>query len=59
MADEQVGQVEILPQLNEQVQHLRLDRHVQRSDRFVADQEIGPHRQRAGDAHPRPLPPEN
>ena len=35
VADEQIGQVELVLQVHHQVQHLRLDRHVQRRDRFV------------------------
>ena len=50
VADEQIGEVERLAQLHEQVEDLRLDRDVERGDRLVADQEIGLHRQRAGDA---------
>ena len=42
-------------QLHEQVQHLRLDRHVERRHRLVADQELGLHRERAGDADARAL----
>ena len=34
----------------EQVQDLRLDRDVERADRFVADDEVGVERERAGDA---------
>ena len=50
VADEQVGEVELPAQLHEQVEHLRLDRDVERGDRLVADQELGLHRERAGDA---------
>ena len=46
---------EFFAQPHEKIQHLRLDRHVERGDRFVADQEIGLHRQRAGDADARAL----
>ncbi len=50
VADEQVGQAELLLQVLQQVHDLRLDRHVQRRDRLVADDELGVQRQRAGDA---------
>ena len=48
--DEKVGEVELRAQVHEQVQDLRLDRHVERRDGFVADQHVGLHRERAGDA---------
>ena len=48
--DEDVGQAELLLQVFEQVDHLRLDRHVERGHRLVADDELGAHRQRARDA---------
>ena len=44
-----------LLQIHEEIQHLRLDRHVERGDRFVADQELGLHRERARDADARSL----
>ncbi|MNT20006.1 hypothetical protein D3C72_1552980 [compost metagenome] len=56
MADEQVGQVQLFPQAHEQVQHLGLDRHVQRRHRLVAHQELGLDRQRPGNADARALP---
>ena len=56
VADEQVGQSEALTQVEEQVQHLRLDRDVERGHRFVADQEGRLHRQSARNADARPLP---
>src|SRR3546814_18007362 len=43
-------------QVLQEVQHLRLDRHVERGDRLVADQELGPKRERAGDADALALP---
>ena len=48
--DEQVGQAEPLLQVLQQVDDLRLDRHVERRDRLVADDELGLDGQRAGDA---------
>ena len=40
VADEQIGQAELLAQVHEQVQHLGLDRHVERGDGLVADEEL-------------------
>ena len=51
VADEQVRQVQLAAQPLEQVQHLRLDRHVQRRHRLVADDDGGLERQRARDAN--------
>ena len=48
--DEDVGQVELALQALEQVEDLRLDRDVERRDRLVADDQLGPQRERAGDA---------
>ena len=48
--DEQVGQAEPLLQIEQQVHHLRLHRHVERRDRLVADDERRFERQRAGHA---------
>ena len=45
-----IGELEVAAQLHEQVEHLRLDRDVERRDRFVADQELRLHRERARDA---------
>ncbi len=42
-------------EIDEQVEHLRLDRHVERGHRFVADEELGLHRERARDADSRAL----
>jgi hypothetical protein len=50
VGDEQVGQVELVLQPLHQVEHLRLDRDVERGDRFVGDDEVGLARQGAGDA---------
>ena len=48
MGDEQVGQPEALLQIGEQVEDLRLDRHVERGDRLVADDQ-----RRVDDQRPR------
>ena len=41
VGDEQVGQAELLLEVVEQVQHLALDRHVERRHGLVADDESG------------------
>ena len=48
--DEQVRQMQPLLQLHQHVDHLRLDRHVERRHRLVADHQAGLERQRARDA---------
>ena len=50
VGDEQVGQAELALQVVEQVQDLALDRHVERRDGLVADDEVGVDRERPGDA---------
>ena len=55
VGDEDVGQVELLLQVGEQVDHLRLDRDVERRDGLVGDHELGPERQRARDPDALPL----
>ena len=54
--DEEVGQAEVVLQPHQQVQHLRLDRDVERRDRLVGDDELGLHRERPGDADALALP---
>ena len=49
VGDEQIGEAEFLLQVQQQVQHLRLDRLVQRGNRFVEDHDARLERQRAGD----------
>ena len=49
VGDEQVGQAELLLEVLQQVDHLRLDRHVERRDRLVADDDLRAQRERAGD----------
>ncbi len=48
--DEQIGEAELVLQVLEQVEDLRLHRYVERRDRLVADQQVGIERQRPGDA---------
>jgi hypothetical protein len=38
--DEDVGQAQLILQILQQIQHLRLHRHVQRRNGFVADQDF-------------------
>ena len=54
--DEQVGEAELLLQVLEQVDHLRLDRHVERRDRLVAHDQLRLDRERARDADALALP---
>ncbi|KPZ30016.1 hypothetical protein AN901_204522 [Pseudomonas syringae pv. theae] len=51
VADEQIGQAQLIAQVHEQVENLRLNRHVQRCHRLVTDQQFRLHRQRTGDAN--------
>ena len=48
MTDEQAGQIELVAQLHENVEDLRLNGNVQRSDGFVAYQYAGRHGQSPG-----------
>jgi hypothetical protein len=50
VGDEQVREPELALELLEQVDDLRLDRHVECADRLVGDDEVRPERERAGDA---------
>ena len=56
VGDEQVGQVKVSLQVLEQVQHLCLDRYVERGNRLVADDQLGVQGQGAGDADALALP---
>ena len=49
------GDAELALQVLEQVDHLRLDGHVERRHRLVGDHQLGLQRQRAGDADALPL----
>ena len=55
VGDEQDGQIHLLLEAVEQVDHLGLDGHVQRADGLVGNDEGGVHHQRPGDAHPLAL----
>ena len=59
VGDEQEGDVELALQVLEQVDHLRLDRHVERGDGLVGHQQLRVQRERPGDADALALPPEN
>ena len=50
VGDEDVGQAQLVLQLFHQVDHLRLDRHVQGRDRLVADEDLRVQRDASGDA---------
>src|SRR6187200_809349 len=50
MRDEEVGQSELALQILQQVDDLGLDRHVERRDGFVADEEARSQRERTRDA---------
>ena len=47
--DEEVGEPELLLQVGQQVQHLGLDRDVERRDRLVGDEQLRRQHQGAGD----------
>ena len=55
VCDEHVAQPQIVLQLVEQVDHLRLDRDVQRRHRLVEQDQLRVHRQRARDPDPLAL----
>ena len=55
VADEQIRQLKLIAQIHEQIQHLRLDRHVERGHCLVAHQKLGLHRQCARDSDARAL----
>ena len=50
MRDEEIAQAELLLQVQQQIDDLGLHRNVERRDRFVADDEFRPQRERAGNA---------
>ncbi|MDW8444301.1 MAG: hypothetical protein RML45_08335 [Acetobacteraceae bacterium] len=55
MADEDDCQGKLPAQSQEEVHDLCLDGHVERCDRFVADEDVRPHGERPGDGDPLPL----
>ena len=56
VADEQVGQAQIVLQVAHQVEDLGLDRYVERRGRLVAQDQVGPARQCPGDGDALALP---
>ncbi len=56
MGDEQIGQPELVLQVLEQVDDLALDRHVERGDGLVADDQLRIDAERARDADALALP---
>ena len=56
MADQQVGDAGLVADVGQQVQHLGLDRHVERGHRLVQDQDARLGGERPGDGDPLPLP---
>ena len=50
MGNEQVREREFLLQVFEQVQHLRLNRYIERGDRLIGDDQLRVDDQRASDA---------
>jgi len=53
--DEQVGKAQFVVEPGEQVEDLRADRHIERRDRLVADDELGSGDDGAGDSQPLSL----
>ncbi len=55
MRNKEIGQVVLLLQILQQIDDLRLDRYVQRRNRFITDDYLGLKNQRPGDADSLPL----
>ncbi len=56
MGNKEIAQVQLVPQVLQQLQNLGLDGDVQGGYGLVGDEEPGPLNQRRGDGHPLPLP---
>ena len=56
MRDVEDREMHVVSQRRQQVEHAQADRHVEHGHRFVGDQHLRLHRQRAGDRHALPLP---
>ena len=56
VADEEIGEAELVLQVAHQIEDLRLHRDIERRGRLVADDELGFGGQRARDRDPLPLP---
>jgi hypothetical protein len=59
VGDEDEGQTEFVLEVEQKIEHLRLDRFVERRDRLVEDQEPWLERKAAGDVDALPLPARN
>lgn len=59
VADEEIAQPHLAAQCDEEVEYLRLHRHIEGGYRFVAHQYVGPHSERASDDDALALAPEN
>lgn len=57
MRDEQIGDSSLFLQMAEQIDNLRLYRHIQRGYRLISDNEAGLQDDRPGNADPLALPP--
>src|SRR2546426_6557185 len=57
VGDEQVREPFLVPQIDEELQDLRADRHVEHGDRLVGDEELRVEDEGARDRHPLPLSP--
>ena len=57
MTDEDHREGKLLPQVEEEIQDLSLDRYVERAQRLIGDQDVRGGGQRARDADPLPLAP--
>ena len=55
MGNEEIAQVQLIPQVLQKPQDLGLDRHIQGRHRLIRDEEPGPLDQRRGDADPLAL----
>ena len=56
VGDDEYAETELAAQGEQQREDLAADRGIERGDRFVGDEQLGRHRQGAGDQHPLPLP---
>ena len=55
VADEHQREAELFPKVHQQIEHLRLHRHVQRRNWFIGNDELRFHRQRPRDIQSLPL----
>ena len=56
MRDEHISEAELVLQVDQQIEHLRLDRLVERRDRLIEQYETGAERERARDIDALALP---